>query len=458
MGNDVFTGAGQRARAALPPSRSAPSVGEGGRASAPCGEGIVLRSGRPVAVLVDAYASGHHFLPAFERAGADCVHVQSTPNPLASAPSTDFSVYDVNVVHVDIDKTLAVLRDYPVVCVVAGHEPGVLLADELSDAMGLPTNGPVTSRLRRDKYEMIEALRAAGLHCAQQFKSGDAEEIVDWAERAGPYPFVVKPLSSAGTDGVQICHDTEQVRRAATSVLGSTDVHAQPNDEVLIQTYLDGPEYVVDMVSYAGMRYTVHAWKYHKRLVHGTRRIYDIDRLVPADASPVPELVSYVDAAMDALGVRFGPSHAEVIVTPDGPALVEVGARLSGGVHPGFHDRCLGANQADLTALAYLDPGSFITRYAGRTYAQREEAIAYATPTELDGVVERIDDAVVAEIRALPTVFDVDVKVRPGSRIRPTVDLFSATMRVFMCAADYADIQRDYERLQGLKDRVFVLR
>ena len=88
----------------------------------------------------------------------------------------------------------------------------------------------------------------------------------------------------------------------------------------------------------------------------------------------------------------------------------------------------------------------------------REEAIAYATPTELDGVVERVDDAVVAEIRALPTVFDVDVKVGPGSRIRPTVDLFSGTMRVFMCAADYADIQRDHERLQGLKDRVFVLR
>jgi biotin carboxylase len=408
--------------------------------------------------MVDAYAAGEHLPPAFARAGADCVHVQSTPEFIDATPPPDLTPYEANVVHVDIDKTVAALSGYPVVCVVAGQEAGVLLADELSDAMGLPTNGARTARLRRNKYEMIEALRRAGLHCARQFKSGDPQEIVDWAEREGPYPFVVKPLESAATDGVHICHDADQVLRAATSVLGSKTFLGQSNDEVLIQTYLDGPEYVVDMISYAGARYTTYVWQYQKRLVHGTRRIYDIDRLVAPDASPVPELVSYVDAALDALGVRFGPSHAEVIVTPDGPALVEVAARMGGGVHPGFHDRCVGANHADLTAMAFLHPASFITRYGGRTYAQLEEAIACTTPTELDGVVERIDDAVVAEIRALPTVFDVDVKLRPGSRIRPTVDLFSSTMRVFMCAADYADIQRDYERLQGLKDRVFVLR
>jgi biotin carboxylase len=194
-------------------------------------------SSRPVAVLVDAYAAGGHLAPAFERAGAGCVHVQSTPSLIESWPTPDLSVYDANVVHEDIDKTVAVLSDYPVVCVVAGHEPGVLLADELSDAMGLPTNGARTARRRRNKYEMIEALHRAGLHCARQLKSRDAEEIADWARRAGPYPFVVKPLESGGTDGVHICHDADQVLRAATSVLGSTNpVNAQSNDEVLIQT------------------------------------------------------------------------------------------------------------------------------------------------------------------------------------------------------------------------------
>ncbi len=33
----------------------------------------------------------------------------------------------------------------------------------------------------------------------------------------------------------------------------------------------------------------------------------------------------------DALGVKNGPSHAEVIVTPYGPCLVEVGSRPHGG-------------------------------------------------------------------------------------------------------------------------------
>src|SRR4051794_22564616 len=208
MDKDLLTEAGlvspQVARIGLEPClHRIPSLGSSvSLLSMAIEEGMVSHSSRPVAVLVDAYTAGRHLPPAFERAGADCVHVQSTPSPLESMPAPDLSAYAANVVHEDVDKTVAVLSGYPVVCVIAGHEAGVLLADELSDAMGLPTNGARTARQRRNKYEMIEALRRAGLHCAQQFKSRDAEEIADWAERAGPYPFVVKPLESGATDGV----------------------------------------------------------------------------------------------------------------------------------------------------------------------------------------------------------------------------------------------------------------
>lgn len=412
---------------------------------------------RPVAVLVDAYTTGNYLPPAFDRLGVDVVHVQSTPELMRSMLVPDLNAYRANLVCLDPAVTAAELKAFEPIAVVAGQEPGVLLADELSERLGLPSNGTALSQARRNKYEMIEALRRAGVRCADQFKSSSAEEIVAWAQDRKTYPVVVKPLNSAATDGVQICADAEQVRRAAEAVLGSQTIYYQANDEVLVQSYLPGTEYVVDMVSVAGQRYTCGVWEYRKRLL-GTHNIYDREVVLPADEHPVPELIDYMYSALAALGIDYGPTHAEVIMTPDGPTLVEVGARLQGNMHPAFHDECLGANQADVTALAYVRPQEFLDRYAGRRYTKLCESSVYTAPTDLDGVVDSIDEAVVEEISALESVYGLNVKIKPGGRIRPTVDLYTSTLRVFMRGATEQDVLRDYHRIQELKDRVYRLR
>ncbi|MEV7803584.1 ATP-grasp domain-containing protein [Microbispora sp. NPDC088329] len=415
-------------------------------------------SDRPVVVLVDAYTSAKYLPPEFGALGADLVHVQSTPELMPSMPAPDLSVYRATIVHEDVEGTLARLRPYAPVCVAAGQEPGVPLADVLSERLGLTTNGTALSQARRDKYRMIEVLREAGLHCADQFKAGDVEALVAWAERAADYPVVVKPLRSAAGDGVFVCRDAEEVRDAAKAVLASETIYCEANREALVQSYLRGVEYVVDTVSYAGRRYVCGVWEYQKRLLPSGRNIYDRERLLAADEHPAPELIDYVDRALAALGVDFGPAHAEVMWTPGGAALVEVGARIGGNMHPGFHDRCAGANQATVTALAYLDPGRFMREYAGRRYAKRLEAVCCTTSTTLSGVVEAVDHAVADEIAALETVFGLDLKIAPGERIRPTVDLYSSTLRIFMCGRDMDAVNRDYARIEELKDRVYRIR
>ncbi len=413
---------------------------------------------RPVAAIVDAYTAGQYLVPAFRALGASVVHVQSTPELIGSMPAPDVSGYDEVIVNDDAARTAARLAGLPVVCVVAGMEPGVLLADQLSDALGVPTNGASSAPLRRDKHAMIEALRAAGLHCARQIKSDDPEAILAWASSEGPYPYVVKPTDSAATDSVFICQTPTDLDQAVREVRGRKTIYGKPNDEVLVQSFLKGEEYVVDMVSYAGSRYVCGVWQYNKRIAVGSHPIYDTERLLPADDTTVRKLIDYTNAVLDALNVRFGPSHAEVICTPEGPALVEVGTRMAGNMHPGFHDRCAGANQADLTALAFLRPADFLQSYGGTTYQKRHEAICYMTPTALEGVVTAIDEAAVAEISALETVFMMNVKNKVGDRLRPTVDLFSSTLRVFMTAESHEDIARDYSRVRELADQVYVVR
>ncbi|MGC4864788.1 ATP-grasp domain-containing protein [Micromonospora sp. DT53] len=412
---------------------------------------------RPVVVLVDAYTSGKYLLPEFTALGADVVHVQSTTELMSSMPEPDLSGYAARILHEDLAKTVEQLLPYAPVRVLAGQEPGVLLADALSGALGLPMNDGGLSEARRDKYRMTEALQAAGLHCPAQLSSGDVEQLVGWARDRG-FPVVVKPRRSAAGDGVHICAGEAEVRAAAAAVLGSETIYGEANPEALVQSYLSGTEYVVDMVSHEGRRYVCGVWEYRKRLLPSGRNIYDRESLLASDEAPAPELTAYVDRALDALGVRFGPTHAEVIVTPEGPALVEVGCRIAGNMHPGFHDLCAGANQATLTALAVLRPEQFLDRHADRQYAKRSEAVCCTTATELDGTVDRVDERVAAEIAALDTVYRFDLKIAPGGRIRPTVDLYSSTMRIFMSAASMADIDRDYQRIDQLKEQVYRLR
>jgi biotin carboxylase len=410
------------------------------------------------AVIVDGYSTGNFLPAAFAKLGVGLVHVQSSaelmPTMLAPALAED---YRDNLVCQDVGaiaSTADALAALHPVAVLAGQEPGVPLADALSERLGLATNGTTHSLARRDKYRMIETLRAAGIRCADQYKGPTPAEIAGWAARTG-YPVVVKPLSSASTDNVHICRDAAETTAAAATVLGSTDIFGARNAEVLVQSFLSGTEYIVDTVSAARRRYACGVWEYEKTITPAGKRIYDRDVLLDPDADPVPELIAYVDDVLAALGIRHGPAHAEVIMTPAGPALVEIGARVNGNMNPGFHDRCLGVNQADLTALAYVRPGEFGREYAGRVYRKRRDAVVHSTATHQDGIVESIDQAAVDKIAALPTVHLVSVKLKPGSRIRPTVDLLTSPLRIFMVGDDAAALRADHQAIADLKDLVY---
>lgn len=408
----------------------------------------------PVAAVVDAYSAGRFLPEAFHRAGARVVHVQGTPEFLASVPPPDLRPYTGNVVHLgDLDRTAALLAGYVPRCVVPGQESAVELADRLAERMGLPGNGSALSAARRDKYAMVDTLRRAGLRCARQRKARSAADAGAWAAREG-YPVVVKPLRSASADGVAICRTAEDVRLAADAVLGSVDIFGDPNAEVLVQSYLDGSEYFVDTVSWAGERYVCGVWRYAKATL-GRRRVYDRDILLDPDTAEARLLIDYVDTVLSALGIRYGAAHSEVILTADGPALVEIGARVNGLIDPAFHDLCLGANQSDLLATASVRPDDFSRGYAGAVYRKRAEAVVYHAQTSQDGVLTAIDDDVLARIAALETVRAVTPRVAVGGRIRPTVDLLTSPLRVFMAGDSAERIDADYRAAVRLARRLF---
>lgn len=71
-------------------------------------------------------------------------------------------------------------------------------------------------------------------------------------------------------------------------------------------------------------------WRYAKERRGDRLGTHLSSTLVDPEDPVVDVLFSYVCQVLDATGVRNGPAHVEVMITDDGPRLIEIGARLAG--------------------------------------------------------------------------------------------------------------------------------
>jgi hypothetical protein len=319
--------------------------------------------------IVDPYSSGALLASAFAMHGYECVAILSRRDvpPLfrSSFNPGDFAVI---VQADDTSVTIATeLARLGVGHVLAGSEPGVELADDLRERLGLVSNGPALSAARRDKYLMGEAARSGGVSTPAQFHSPRLGELQEWARSHGRWPVVAKPLRSVASDSVAVCRTEEELGQAHSAIVGQTNVLGDVNESVLVQEFVDGPEYVVDTVSHAGHHRIAAFWRYHRAPSGLASSVfYESMELLPYDGKRQGQLLACALRVLDALEIRYGPAHTELIwANGRGPVLVETGARLSAGNNATLSRNCGGPCALDLTVEACLDPESFLA--AGRS-------------------------------------------------------------------------------------------
>jgi hypothetical protein len=352
-----------------------------------------------------------------------------------------------NVVHQgDLEATAARVAAHDPAFVVVGAEPGVLLSDALSEHLGLPSNGSEGSRARRDKHAMAEALRAAGLRAVEELKTGDPVAAAAWAAERDEWPVVVKPLDSAGTDGVTLCEDPAAVEAAFAAILGRPNALQGANEELLVQEMLRGTQLFVNSVSWEGKHRISEVWQDNKRRIAGNL-VYDYEELHPRHGEKQDAVVDYVEAVLDALGIRFGPAHTEVMLTESGPVLVESGARLHGSTRDDVIDRCTPSHAA-ITAEAYVDPDS-VARHAGVPYELKAAGYCVMLISQHEGRI--VGAGGLEKIEALPTFAGSIGMLGPGDELKRTVDLFSCPGMLYLVDPDREKLQADYERLRELE-------
>jgi ATP-grasp domain len=402
------------------------------------------------AVIVDGYSTGSQLAAAFAAHGVRCVHVQSGPAvPEVYVPSFRPGDFVENVVHAgDPAATAARLAAYRPIGVIPGTECGVMLADRLGELLGLPHNDPALSEARRDKSLMAQAVQRAGLRVPASITAWRVEDIVGWARANADWPVVVKPLASGGTDGVAFCHDEAEVAAAFTSLYGHVNRLGLRNEDVLAQSFLRGTQYFVNTVSYDGVHVAVEIWREHKKRINELIDVCDLEVLLPHDGEAQQAILAYTSAMLDALGIRYGAAHTELMLTRDGVALIEVGARLQGSMAVDAVRHALGETQVSLTALAYADPARFRER-AQRVYEVRNPSWCVIFISGQRGTVRATPG--LDAIRALRSYYCMIKVPKPGEWLEPTVDLWSSPGIVYLSHAREDVMREDYETIRALE-------
>lgn len=398
---------------------------------------------RPVMVLVDAFSTGA--LVAREAARRyRLVHVRTRSDmPDAFAASLPRELFEEDLAY----PAEAVARHAPV-AVISGSEFGVEAADEMAARLGLRGNDPALSGARRDKARMMEVLSAAGVRAPRQYRAAGVQDARDWWRRAGLAHVVVKPVDSAGSEDVYICGTEEELGAAFGAIIGKRNLMMRPNEAALVQEYLDGDEYVVNTVSRDGKHWFTDAWLSRKAVGEGGRKAYDHEDLLPSNHPELARIFPYVADVLDAVGIKDGPAHSELILTADGPCLLETAARVSGLANPAALDRCTGANQVSLTLDCHSPDAAVLTGRPVR-YPRLESArcVNLIARREVPLPASAFQEALLG----LPAVESIRFRVPDGGTTRRTVDLNSSPGVVFLVHRDQGEIDRAYKVLRELE-------
>lgn len=257
-------------------------------------------------------------------------------------------------------------------------EYDILTAARVSAELGVRGGyGVELVRRFKDKPTMKQVVGGAGLRVPGFHRldgGADAESVV--SALGGP-PLVLKPRDSAGSQGVSVVRDVRELARALEGV----DPAGYACEE-----YVEGEIFHVDGVYRDGGFHFVSVSRYvHTCLDYARGR--PLGSVMLDEGPEQAGIAAFAGRCLDALGLRDGAFHLEVIRPPGGePVFLEVGLRPGGAQVPFVHLDLYGIDlfaEAFRAAVGLPPLWSSPGESGGRRGGRRGGWLIYPTPRVL---------------------------------------------------------------------------
>lgn len=215
--------------------------------------------------------------------------------------------------------------------IASSSEDDVLRAARVRERLGLPGQSISSAVAFRDKLIMKQYCSTAGVSVPRFAAIDSAINLLTFAEEQG-FPIVVKPRYGAGSDGVQILTNMNELKIFAAS--GVLSAVPDTSGRWMAETYVQGEFYHIDGVMEAGK--ILHCWPSHYssgnlETAKNSTLLWSI--MVGADDPIHSKLNTFAQQVITTLPATLFPTsfHLEAWITNDGPIFCEVASRTGGG-------------------------------------------------------------------------------------------------------------------------------
>jgi len=310
-------------------------------------------------------------------------------------------------------RVLAAIHPKPDAIVAVGDRPAQIAA-YAGEALGIPFHPSEAVEASRNKFLARERFRSAGLPVPEYFQIPVTHDAASAARRAA-FPCVLKPLGLSGSRGVIRADDPASFALAMERIrtlLQSPDIRqrSDPQDTFLqVESYIPGREYAVEGLVTDGALHMLAIFDKPDPLEGPffEETLYVTPSRSPAEVQNL--LVQATVEGVRALGLRYGPVHAEMRYNDAGVWLLEIAARPIGGLCAGALRFANGVPLEELILRHAL--GEDITDLPRESAASGVMMI----PIPRNGVF--IAASGVEEARAAPYVSDLIISAKPGQRM-----------------------------------------
>ncbi|MGW6391716.1 ATP-grasp domain-containing protein [Streptomyces sp. NPDC055103] len=285
---------------------------------------------------------------------------------------------------------------------VSFAEPHVLAGALAQERLGLPGPSLHAAVISRNKALQRAVFAAHGVRQPEHLLVPDVAEARAWMlERL---PVVVKPLTRAGSEGVELVRTAEEAAEVIARRSGE--------GKVLVEEAIEGPEFSWEALVRDGevLFENVTAKEttpppYFVELTHRCAHRFEDDEL----ATLVHE---FTRGALSAVGMRTGLVHLEFKVDGRGPALMEIAVRTPGDYLPDAVGLAYGFDLYEaVVRLALALPVDELIRTSPVSWS------ATHFPTAVPGTITTITG--VEETTAHPSVVRVRLRKSPGDTVLP---------------------------------------
>jgi biotin carboxylase len=323
--------------------------------------------------------------------------------------------------HLDIPDLLADLhRRRPVHGVATFGEPLIVVQAEAQARLGLPGNPPEAVRTAQSKLAQRRRLREAGVeHIRFREVTGVADVPAAVAEVG--FPAVLKPVHGAASFLVAKVHDEDELRGRLHEALAAyrTSPLFDPEPRFVLERFLVGDEWYDE--DGFGAYVSVESLVEDGRITH----VAVTDKLpqdgfvetghvmptsLPADRHR--QVLAAAGRIIEALGIRWGATHVELKLTPDGPACIELNARLGGPIGHLLRATTGCDIEADIMRLA-------LGRPAEGDYRATRFALYRAVPPPAEAVTLVRQTSREEMLAAFPELAFCKTRFAPGAALHP---------------------------------------